>query len=327
MKDLKSKKYSPIYFLMGDESYYIDKVTNYIMNNVLSESEKSFNQTIMYGKDVEIGTVITAAKRFPMMCDHQVIIVKEAQNIKKIEDLHFYAKQPLKSTILVINYKYKTLDKRSKLYKALKNGTLLESKKLYDNKLPEWIKEYLSEKNISIDPPSSLLLAENLGNDLNKISNELDKLIITLPDDEKKITSKHIEQNIGISKDYNTFELNNALTNKDVLKANRIVNYFAANEKEHHISLTIASIFYYFSKVFQYHFLPDKNNSKAVASALGVHPFFVNDYKKAAQKYKPPKIAQIFSDLREYDLKSKGVENNSATQGDLQRELIFKILH
>lgn len=328
LKDLKAKKYQPIYFLMGEEAYYIDMISNYIAENVLTESEKSFNQSILYGRDTDIHTIIAAAKRFPMMSDYQVVIVKEAQNLRSIDELAFYADKPQSKTILVFCYKYKIIDKRKKVYKLLKNkACLFESKKLYDNKLPAWIKDYVDEKKCEIEQSSSQLLADYLGNDLAKISNELDKLILTLPSDNKKINSAHIEKNIGISKDYNTFELNKALTKKDILKANRIINYFAANQKEHHISLVVASLFYFFSKLLAYHYCPNKTDNKAVASALSVSPFFVNDYREAAKKYKARKVVDIISLLREYDLKSKGVGNVSATAGDLLKDLVFRILH
>ena len=265
LTDLKNKIYKPIYFLSGEEPYFIDLITKYINDNVLTEAEKSFNQTVIYGKDTDIYTVINTAKRFPMMANHQVVIVKEAQNIKNIDDLVHYAVAPLKSTLLVINYKYKTLDKRKKLYKALSdNGVLYESKKLYDNEVPGWINAYLKKKNRSIDPGAAALLNEYLGNDLSKIANELDKLIITLPDGEFNITSNHIERNIGISKDYNNFELHKALTQKNVLKANRIVNYFSQNQKDNPFTMTIATLYHFYSKVLSYHFVKIKKIKKVL---------------------------------------------------------------
>ncbi len=326
ISDLKNKIYYPIYFLSGEETYFIDKITDYIAKNVLTEEEKAFNQIVMYGKDTTIGNVDNTAKRFPMMSNHQVIIVKEAQNLKKIEDIVYYAQKPLKSTILVFNYKYKTLDKRKKVYKLLKkNGVLFESKKLYDNKIPAWISDYLKEKKYSIDPVGSRLLNDFLGNDLSKISNELDKLMITL-EEGSKITPDHIEKNIGISKDYNNFELQNALIKKDILKANRIINYFKKNPKDNPIVLTITSLFFFFSKVLTYHYIKDKNPRNA-ASILKVNPYFIKDYELAAKKYNIRKTVSIISILREYDMKSKGFNNVSTTHGDLLLELIFKILH
>jgi DNA polymerase-3 subunit delta len=282
----------------------------------------------MYGKEVEIHSVINTAKRFPMMANHQVVIVKEAQNIKNIEDLIHYANSPLKSTILVINYKYKTLDKRKKLYKALnENCILFESKKLYDNEVPGWINAYLKSKNRTVDPSAGMLLTEYLGNDLSKIVNELNKLIITLPDGEFNITTSHIERNIGISKDYNNFELHKALTQKNILKANRIVNYFSHNTKDNPFTLTISSLYHFYSKVLTYHFIKDKRDRRSVAATLKVNPYFVGDYEKTAKNYNPKKTVEIISLLREYDLKSKGYNNVSTSHGELLKELIYKILH
>lgn len=323
--ELKNKIYKPVYFLHGEESYFIDQITDYIAKNVLSESEKAFNQTIMYGKDIQVEDIDSAARRFPMMSPYQVIIVKEAQNVKKIENLVYYAENPLKSTVLVINYKYKKLDKRLKLHKVLqKNAVLFESNKLYDNHIPAWINTFLREKNYSIDLIASNLLSEFLGNDLSKIANELNKLAITLPQG-TKITPEVIEKNIGISKDYNNFELQNALKTKDVLKANRIINYFADNPRDNPIVLTITSLYFFFAKVLTYQFLADKSKSN-VASQLKINPFFVKDYEDASRKFNKAKVLSIISILREYDLKSKGYENN-ATHGDLLKEMIFKILH
>lgn len=328
ISELKNKIYKPIYFLSGDESYFIDLITKYINDNVLTDAEKSFNQTVLYGKETEIHTVINAAKRFPMMANYQVVIVKEAQNIKKIDDLIHYANAPLKSTILVINYKYKTLDKRKKLYKALnENCVLFESKKLYDNEVPGWINSYLKNKNRTVDPSAGMLLTEYLGNDLSKIANELDKLIITLPEGEYNISTSHIERNIGISKDFNNFELHKALTQKNVLKSNRIVNYFSHNPKDNPFTLTISSLYHFYSKVLTYHFIKDKRDRRSVAATLKVNPYFVGDYEKAAKSYNPRKTVEIISLLREYDLKSKGFNNVSTSHGELLKELVFKILH
>ncbi len=326
LKELKNKIYKPIYFLFGEESYFIDKITDYIADNVLNEGEKSFNQIILYGKDSQIEDIINNAKRFPMMANHQVLIVKEAQNLKNIEKLAFYAEQPLTSTILVINYKYKKLDKRTKLYKILnKTAVLFESKKLYENKIPSWINNYLTEKKYSITPVSSQLLTDFLGTDLSKIANELNKLIISLPEG-TKITPEHIEKNIGISKDFNNFELQNALTNRNVLKANRIIQHFARNPKDNPIILTIITLASFFTKILTYHFLKDKNKNN-VASVLKINPYFVKDYIKAAQVYNTRKTVAIISLLREYDMKAKGYNNVSTNHEDLLKELIFKILH
>jgi len=326
MKDLKNKIYKPIYLLMGDESYYIDEITNYIIANVLTENEKAFNQSILYGNETDVYMVDSAARRFPMMSNYQVVVIKEAQEVKKIDELVYYAQKPLKSTILVLNFKYKALDKRKKLYKEIdNNGVIFESKKLYDNQVPEWITKYLDSRNYKIEPIAAQMLNEFLGTELAKIVNELNKLIIILPE-KTLITPAIIEQNIGISKDYNNFELQNALSKKDVLKANRIVNYFEKNPKDNPLVVTISSMYSFFCKVLNYHYLADKSPKNA-ASVLQINPFFVKDYEQTSKKYNIKKIVEIISILREYDLKSKGVGNVSATHGDLLREMVFKILH
>jgi DNA polymerase-3 subunit delta len=325
--DLKNKIYHPIYLLMGDEAFYIDLINDYISKHLLTEAEKTFNQVVFYGKDAEVRAIIDAARRFPMMANYQVVIIKEAQELKKIEDLVFYAEKPLKSTILVINYKYSTLDKRTKFYKTLSaNAEILESKKLYDNQVPDWIINFLKKDGISIEAEAAALLTEFLGNDLSKIAHELDKLSLVLPEGTKQINKLHIEKNIGISKDYNNFELTKALGQKNVLKANRIADYFGKNPKAAPFVVTIQVLFSFFSKVLTYHFLADKSKS-SVASNLGVNPYFVAEYEQAAKKYNPSKTVAIISYLREYDMKSKGVGNTSVPDGELLRELLFKILH
>ena len=327
MSDLKNKVFHPVYFLMGDEPYYIDIISDFIEKTALEESEKSFNQVVLYGNDADIAAIINSAKRYPMMSKYQVVIVKEAQNIKNIDDLVFYSDAPLKSTILVINYKYKKLDKRKKLYTSIsKNAVVFESNKLYESKIPEWISDFLKSKGFGIQPPAAVLLTEFLGNDLGKIVNEIEKLLLTLPQNEKVINSLHIEKNIGISKDYNNFELHNALADKDILKANRIINYFDKNQKNNPITLTITSLYFYFSKILLYHSLEDRSRN-SIASALKISPFFVADYQRAAKSYPPVKTRNIISLLREYDLKSKGVGNISASAGDLLKELVYKIMH
>ncbi|RXQ96824.1 DNA polymerase III subunit delta [Ancylomarina salipaludis] len=324
---IKKQEYAPIYFLMGEESFYIDKITDYILENALPEAERDFNQSIFYGKDADIANIIDTARRFPMMASRQLVVVKEAQHLKNIELLDSYIKNPLQSTILVINYKYKSLDKRKAFTKNIAQlGILFESKKIYENQLPDWITKYTNGLKLKIDTKASILLSEFLGNDLNKISNELDKLSINIPQG-NTITADDIEKNIGISKDFNNFELQNALGKKDVLKANQIINYFSTNEKKHPIYVTIALLHSYFSKILKFHFLKNKTNDNSVASALGINPFFVKDYKSAAKLYHPKKLVSIINLLREYDLKSKGIGNVSSKNGDLLKELIFKTLH
>jgi DNA polymerase-3 subunit delta len=325
-KDLQNKKYKPIYLLMGEEAFYIDKITDYIQDNVLNETEKAFNLTILYGKDVEARDIDLAAKRYPMMAPYQVIIVKEAQNLKKIEDLVYYAGSPLETTILVLAHKYKSLAKNKKLYKAIeKSGVVLETKKLYDNQVPDWITAYATNKKLRISPVAAALLAEYLGNDLSKVANEIDKLALSLPEN-AEINQKIIQDNIGISKEYNVFELQNALVDKDIVKSNRIVNYFGSNQKEHPIFSTLSFLYSFFSKILIFHFTKDKSDAN-LARELGVSPFFLKNYKKAATQYPPKKAVQIISFLREYDLKAKGVNNISTEPGDLLKEMIFKILH
>ena len=327
LTDLKNKKYKPIYFLMGDEPYFIDEITSFITDNILTDSEKAFNQIIFYGKDTEIADIINTAKRFPMMSEHQVVVVREGQELINIENLIYYTDNPLKSTILVINYKYKKLDKRLKLYKSVSyNGILFESRKLYDYQVADWINSYLDKKGYKIEPSACVLLIEFLGNELGKIVNELEKLIIALNTDEKIITPASIENNIGISKDFNNYELQKALIEKDVIKANRIINYFDKNQKNNPIALTITSLYFFFTKILSFHHIKDKSK-KNMASALKINPYFISDYQKAARVYSANKVEQIISVLREYDLKSKGVGDLTSSPGSLLKELIFKILH
>lgn len=326
LNDLKNKVYYPVYVLMGEEPFFIDQISDYIEENVLDESEKSFNLTVSYGKDTDVQTLISYAKRFPMMANHQVIIIKEAQNLEKIDDFQNYVENPLKSTILVICYKYKTLDKRKTFTKSIsKHGILFESNKLYDNQLPDWITNYIKQKGYSISPKAALLLSEYLGADLSKIVNELSKVTLNIPE-KTEINSEHIEQNIGISKDFNIFELQKAIGIKDIFKANQIITYFAANPKDNPLVVTISNFFLFFSKILIYHSLKDKSKN-TVAAALSINPFFINDYQIAAKNYQPAKLFSIFSYLREYDLKSKGIDNISFNEGELLKELLYKILH
>jgi DNA polymerase-3 subunit delta len=315
----------PIYFLMGDEPYYIDKISEYIENNILDEAEKGFNQMVLYGYDADIETIVSNAKRFPMMSERQVIIVKEAQELSRtIEKLTDYASNPQPSTVLVLNYKYKTIDKRKALYKAIsKNGLVFESKPLYENKIPDWIRRVLQSKNYTIVPKASQMLVEFLGNDLSKISNELNKLQIILPEG-TQITPEHIEENIGVSKDYNNFELRKAIGERNELKAFKIASYFANNPKDNPFVVTVSLLFAFFSQLLQYHGLQDKT-PRSVALALKVNPYFVNDYITAAHNYPMKKVSAVVSVLREFDVKGKGVGANNIPQGDLLKELLVKI--
>lgn len=326
-KDIKSGNIKPIYFFMGEEPYYIDKLTEFIDENVLSEEEKGFNQMTIYGKDSSIEEIISNAKRFPMMADRQVVIVKEAQELSRyIDKLEAYIENPQPTTVLVFAYKYKTLDKRKKVTKLLaKHAVLFESKKLYENQVGDWIKRTLSGKGYNIEPKAAAMLVEFLGTDLSKISNELDKLKIVLPKGHT-FSPKDIEENIGISKDYNNFELRKAIGEKDQLKAYKIAEYFAQNPKDNPIVVTTGLVFGFFSQLLQYHGLKDKSKQN-VASVLRVNPFFVKDYEVAFRNYPMKKVSLIITSLREIDVKSKGVGSNSIPQRDLLNEMLIKIFH
>jgi DNA polymerase-3 subunit delta len=327
ISDLKNRIFKPVYFLAGEEPYYIDLITEYIQEKVLPEDEKAFNQIILYGDDTNIASIIDTARRFPMMASHQVLIIKEAQSLKKLDDLVIYLEKPLLSTILVFSYKYKTIDKRTKLYKTLESqGVYFESARIRDYLIPAWIERYLMVKGIKTDPSASAMLTEYLGTDLHKIVNELDKLIITLPAGKPIITTALIEKNIGISKDYNNFELQKAIGEKNILKANMIVHYFANNSKDNPITLSIASLFGFFSKLLTFHYLTDKSKNNA-AAVLKINPYFVKDYENSASKYNVSKTVQIISLLRTYDMKSKGFNDPGTDPGELLKELVFRILH
>lgn len=325
--DLKKRIFKPVYFLAGEEPYYIDLIINYIEDKILPDDEKAFNQIIVYGDDTNIAEIIDTARRFPMMSSHQVLIVKEAQALRKIEDLIIYLEKPLLSTILVFSYKYNTLDKRTKLFKALESyGLYFESVKLRDYNIPPWIERYLMIKGIKADPSACAMLTEYLGTDLHKIVNELDKLIITMPAGKPIITTSLIEKNIGISKEYNIFELQKAVGEKNILKANMIVQHFTKNPKENPITLSISSLFTFFSKLLTYHYLADKSKNN-VASILRINPYFVRDYETSAMKYNVPNTVQIISLLRIFDMRSKGYGDPGTEPGDLLKELVYRILH
>lgn len=328
LNDLKNKIFHPIYLLHGEESYFIDLLSDEIEKQVLNDLEKEFNQTIVYGKDTDVPTLISYARRFPMMANYQVLIVKELQDMDKLEKLQVYTDNPLSSTILVLCHKYAKLDKRKVFYKSIeKHGVIFESNRLYDNKIPEWITGYLEQSGYPIHPKAALLLTDFLGADLGKIVNEIRKLLINLVPG-TQITEEIVEKNIGISKDFNVFELQKALIQKDVVKANRIILYFAANPRNNSLVNVIPILFAFFSKILTYHHLADKSKNSA-AAALSIHPFFVNDYQVASRSFPVAKVIRILSLLREYDMKSKGVDSNAlyASDGELMKELVFKILH
>lgn len=323
--DIKGGKIAPIYFLMGEESYYIDMISDYIESNLLLEEEKGFNQVVLYGKEVSIQDIISYSKRYPMMAERQVVIVKEAQNlIKTIEQLVDYVKNPQPSTVLVFNYKYKTLDKRKALYKSLsKSAVVFDSKKIYEDKIPSWIQNFLKSKQITITPKAALILSEFLGNNLSKIANELNKLVIVVGSG-KQVTSEIIEENIGISKDFNNFELQKAIGNLDHKKAYQIVNYFAQNQKQHPFVLTISILFMYFTKLMTLHTVSDKSPA-TVSKALGVNPYFVSEYLSVSKNFPMKRISGVLKTLRIYDVKSKGVGANISSK-DLYYELIYNVL-
>lgn len=327
VSDIKGGAIKPVYFLMGEESYYIDKISDFIEEHVLEESEKGFNQAVMYGRDVSIEEIVASAKRFPMMAERQVLIVKEAQDLSRtIEKLASYVENPQPSTVLVLNYKYKKLDKRKKLYKAVaKNGLIYDSKKLYENQVADWIRRVLGGKKYQVEPKAAQMLVEFLGTDLSKISNELDKLMTILPEG-SIINPQHIEDNIGISKDFNNFELRKAIGEKDIVKANKIIYYFAQNPKNNPLVMTISLLNSFFTQLLLYHGLKNKSRDN-VAKALGIRPFFVVDYVTAARNYPMRKVAQIIALLRDADVKSKGVGASNQTQGDILKELLFKMMH
>lgn len=325
INEIKQGNIKPIYFLMGEEPYYIDKLTEFIEDSILTDDEKGFNQMVLYGKDVSIEEIIGNAKRYPMMADRQVVVVKEAQELSRtIDKLENYAENPQPTTVLVFAYKYKTLDKRKKLTKLLgKHGLVYESKKMYENQVGEWIKRLLSGKGYAIEPKAAAMLVEFLGNDLSRISNELDKLTIIVPKG-GTITPKIIEDNIGFSKDFNVFELRKAIGEKDQLKAYRIIDHFSQNPKDNPLVMTVGLVFGFFSQLLQYHGLPDKSPSN-VANALRVNPYFVKDYDIAFRNYPMKKVSAIVAALRDIDVKSKGVGAGNIPQSDLLKEMLIKI--
>ncbi len=325
--DLEQKKFAPVYFLTGEEPYYIDVIADYIEQYVLPEDEKSLNQTILYGRDTNMKDVVLRAKSFPMMADLQVIIVKEAQELGSLDSLESYLDNPLTSTILVFCYKHKKLDKRTKVGKAITQKTVFfERGKMYDNQLPSWIMGFVDEKKHKITPSAATLVAESLGNDISKIANEFSKLFINIPEG-GLIDEKVIEEHIGINKDFNIFELQKAIGTKNVLKANQIINYFEKNPKAHPLQMNLPILYNFFVKVMIYHQEPNKSDKATVSAHMGVNAFFLNDYAVAAQNYSLQKLAQIIGFLKDLDLKSKGLGNYSVSDGDLMKEFLFKVLH
>ncbi len=332
LKDLKAQQYDLVYFLQGEEPYFIDQISNYIEEKALSEAEKGFNQSIFYGKEAAMEQVITAARRFPMMSERQVVIVKEAQESpdlnrekgqKLVED---YLSNPQPSTVLVFCYKHKTLDRRKSFSKSLEKYTVMVStKKPYDNQVPAWIGSYVDSIGYQIEPKATFLLTENLGNNLSMIVNEVDKMILNMGE-EKVINSMMVEKNVGINKDFNIFELQKALINKDSFKAHQIAGYFAANNKKNPLVLIIGSLFSFFSKLLIVHQAKDKSD-RGLASALKVSPFFVKDYAAAAHTYPMSKVLMNIRHIRDADLISKGIDHGSLPESQILKELIFKLMH
>lgn len=326
LKDIEQKKFLPVYLLHGEEPYYIDLLAKAIQEHVLEEHERDFNQTIVYGKDADLPALVTEAQGFPMMSERRLVIIREAQDLKDVDFLERYVAQPNPSTVFVLAYKYKKFDSRKKLFKDIsKVGVAFLSEKIKDYKLTDWISSYLQTKNYSITPKAATLLADFLGNDLSKITNELDKLSVLIQAG-TTINEIHIEENIGISKDYNVFELVNAVTTRDVPKAFRIVHYFEHNPKSASILVVIPNIFATFMRIMRIHFM-DNKSPDAIASTLKIHPFATKELIQATKIYPPKKISSNVAILHEYDLKSKGIDNSSFTHGELLRELIYKLMH
>ena len=325
LSEIHKKNFASVYFLTGDEPYFIDMISDTIENEALDEADRAFNQIMVYGRDVDVETIANHARSFPMMGDRMVVIVKEAQDVKNLENFEAYLDTIPDTTLLVFAYKYKKFDKRKTLAKKIdKKGVWFESKKLYESNIPGWIQNYLKADGYSITPKATQMLADYLGTDLHKVANELKKLTIALPKN-KSIDDADVERNIGISKDFNVFELQNAIGNRDVLKANLIVNYFGES-KDNPLLVTAISLYGYFTKLLKLHLSTDKSQG-ALASLLGVNPFFVKDYLNAARNYPEQICIRNISILREYDMKSKGYESGDTSEKDLYREMIFKLMH
>jgi DNA polymerase-3 subunit delta len=332
LRDLKQGKYAPVYFLQGEEPYYLDLISEYIEKNCLQEHEKGFNQTVLYGKDANVGMILQYARKFPMMAERQVVIIKEAQEVGDLwkeqneSILEAYLKNPLPSTILVFCHKYKTVDGRKKISKTIgEYAVMLTTKKLYDNQVPAWVNEYFTQKGFKITPKAAQMMADYIGNDLSRQANESDKLLINLKEN-TAVDEALIEKYVGISKEYNVFELQNALGKKDILKANRIVQYFESNPKTNPIIPILGALNSYFMKLLVGHASPDKSDP-ALAKQMGVSPFFVKDYTAAMKFYPPHHLIHIIHFLREADLRSKGIDSGEMTEGQILKELTYKILH
>jgi DNA polymerase-3 subunit delta len=325
IRDIQLKKIAPIYLLHGDEPYYIDEISKALLENVLTEEERAFNQLIVYGKEADASLLISELNSFPVMATKRLVIIKEAQDFKSIDNLAGYCERPLDSTIFVICYKYGTLDARKKIVKGiLKNGVVFKSSKIKEYKLVDWITQAVKSKGFTISSKAAVLLAEFLGNDLSKINNELDKLGILL-EPGTSINDVHIEKNIGVSKDYNVYELNNAVANKELEKAFKIIQYFEYNPKAARLTQVVSTLFRHFTQIMRIHFLPNKSK-ESVAQYLKVHPYIAGELLKSAMLYSPQKIAKTIEVLYEYDLKGKGVGSSNVEPSELMKELVFKIV-
>lgn len=327
IRDLKAKKYQPIYFLHGEESYYIDKIASFIESKVLSEAERSFNQTIFYGKDTDHKTLIDTACRYPMMASHQVVVLKEAQDMRSLKEIQPYIERPVPTTILVICHKHKKFDGRTKFAQAIKkNAQVFESKRVYDNQMPDWIKAYLAGRKLDIAPAEANLIAEYLGTKLSTVANELDKLALNVPKG-SQITEDVVQENIGISKEYNVFELQKALSQRNILQSNRIVNYFIANPQKNPLVMIVGSLYNFFSKVYMLHFLRNTPDREILDTLKLRSDWFLREYRTATRHYNLNQTQHLLALLKEYDLKSKGVDSVNASNGELLKEMVFKILH
>ena len=330
MSELEARHFKPVYYLMGEESYYIDKISDWIAENVLQPEERDFNQTVLFGSDVNASQIVDAAKRYPMMSEYQVIIVKEAQNIKNTEPLEKYMKAPMASTILVLCHKNGKIDGRKQAYvKAVREaGVLFESKKLYDRELPGFIERFLKAKGASIDPKSTQMIADAIGSDLSRLVSELDKVLLGLPEENKRVTPQIVEDSIGVSKDFNGFELRDAIVNRNILKANQIIKYFDENPKSGGLYALLPLVFNYFQNLMLAFYCPQKNSQEALADWLDMKsPWGARDYLTGMKNYSAMKVLQIISKIREIDAKSKGLDNPNTPPGELMKELIFFTFH
>lgn len=331
VKEIKGKVYKPVYFLYGDEPYYLDVIAEMLETQVVPEAEKGFNQFIIYGKDSDVAGVLSYARRYPFMADRQLILVKDANKLGGIEQkeqlarLEDYVLNPLKSTVLVMCFQA-SADERKTYIKAFNtHGAVVQSKKLYDNKLPEWVSAFCQSEGVKISPKAVQMLVDNIGNDLKRLTNEIKKIMVNLRVDQG-IDAEVVERFVGISKEYNVFEFQKSLIQRDVIKANRIVSHFSANSKDNPLAPMLIILFGFFSKLLLAHASKDKSE-RGLAAELGVNPYFVKDYMTAMRNYPLPKVAHIIHFLRECDGRLKGLDGVSYQEGELLRELVFKIVH